>query len=295
MEIIVEIGDDSQKDFIINELSVIKELQSKLDLPINISKLIVPIDFDCTVRNLSGDADYNSIRTGEIVMAKVLYDGDETTVVFSPWLYQEDNDNVTRFFLYFHEVWHVINHWRFPRPFNLTNSGVMNFKHIYILYDEYYCNRTALRLLDLIFPIKTKIFLKKFFLIIKTFYNYLISATNEYKHIQILIDDFRNHGDVNRHLEDIYYYFDSFSKSIVHLFSYVDHFEKYHKLTSIIERSPFVNFRSIELINLFRKKWEEDSIDLTEDLHIMDTYMLNFGIKYEDTLEGLYCHIIDLE
>ena len=70
MEIIVEIGTNQQKELICQELETVRTMIETLSLPSQqISKLIVPANFDETVNSLQGSNNYRSER-GNLAVAK---------------------------------------------------------------------------------------------------------------------------------------------------------------------------------------------------------------------------------
>ena len=69
MEIVVEVGTEDQKEIIKSEISMIYGLIDEIEPRINLHQVIIPINFEDTVRDLSGNQDYKAIR-GQVALAK---------------------------------------------------------------------------------------------------------------------------------------------------------------------------------------------------------------------------------
>ena len=294
MELVVEVGNMDQQELIRQELSIFRFFGQTMEIPLNILGVIVPRDFDQAVNSLQGISGYKSIRRSHMAIGKTINKPEGTYFVFSHELYQIDHDNQTRFVFYLHELQHAINYWRFPEGLELSPTEHLLFKEIYRLYDEYYCNRIAFEVADGIYPDKSKYFTKKMATILKGHYKSLISCENDVVRLQGHIDDYRYHEDIDEMMKTANEYYAGYVRDLLNLFSMIDHFTKFEKIRQIAGQSEFVNEIGLELMNYLKVKYEAGSLDLLNGLDILNDYFANFGMEYEDTSEGIYCHIFDL-
>ena len=47
-------------------------------------------------------------------------------------------------------------------------------------------------------------------------------------------------------------------------------------------------------MDFFKIKHQEQIYDIQDDLDLIIDFMTNFGMKFEDTPEGTYCHVLDI-
>ena len=89
--------------------------------------------------------------------------------------------------------------------------------------------------------------------------------------------------------------FDAVSKSIVYLFSHIDHKQKLQRIEPLLNKSPFYNNHTKILINYLRSKYEEENFDLNDGRMIIEKFMTNFGVRFEDIGNNQYhCHVLDI-
>jgi hypothetical protein len=108
LEIIVEAGTDDQKDAIISEINSVYSFLDKYRTSLNLYQVIVPANFEQTIRDISDDQTYNAIL-GQIAIAKIVDVPEGVSIVFSPWIYIEQYDFQVRVIWYIHELFHAIN------------------------------------------------------------------------------------------------------------------------------------------------------------------------------------------
>jgi hypothetical protein len=300
MDIIVEIGTDEQKQLIENELSILEQVSEIADPPPPILKIIVAQDFDETVNKLRNSDSYQSTRGNHVAVAKNVMTQDGLFLVFSPVIFTAEQDNLTRLKLYLHEFSHAYNKSRFPSLITTSESDYRYLTNLYTLYDEYDADRNALNFVDAYLLAKNirntsadhryrhhvRVGLKGFIDI--------ISDQEIYDEISSQIDAFRYHGNVMRFLLSVDRGLDEISKSIIHTYSSIDHFPKFKRIEPALRRSKFVNIKTEALIDYIRSKFDDNSPDLLDGIPIISRYMENFGIRFEDTDKGWYCHVLDI-
>lgn len=294
MEIIVEIGNNKQKIIITNELKLIEKLLDIFKPPLNVEKVIVPCDFDKTVNQIQNISSFNLDRGQEqIVIAKTIELYNSCILVFSPIIYTKEWDIQRRMSLFLHEFTHAVNHRRIPKSITKSPSYNRLFANLYILYDEYYANRKSFEMTDGIYPNKSKIFddsLKE------NFKSMLLSLINNkyYEKIQSEINLFRIHRNIDLYLKEVPDIFDAAAKAIVYAYSFIDHFEFAKSQENLISKSNFINKKTKCLIDFYRLKYSKEDFDLISGVDLMENFLTNFGMKFEDRKVGEYCYVLDI-
>jgi len=294
MEIIIEIGTEEQKELIEKELEIIKTLSERFNPSPPLLCIIVPKDFDKKVNEIRGTNSYNSIREHHQAQAKIIETPKGIFLIISNLLYTEIHDNFTRLQLYLHEFMHVLNKERFVRLEEKSPSKSRYLENLYILFDEYYANRKAFDIIDSLSLQASPKYKRSNRTHLKYFIKPLINDSEHYDIIRNEIDKFRIHGLVDQFLKNTNSHFDEVSKAIVYSYSYIDHFPEFHRFKRFLLKSKFVNEKTINLINFYRKKFDGGSTDLSDGIELIAGFIENFGIRFEDCTEGLYCHVINI-
>jgi hypothetical protein len=294
LEIIVEVGTEQQKEFIIQELSVIKTLTEAFDLPKKISKLIVPADFDDTVNHLQNTNHYKSER-GHLAFAKNIPQENGVAIVISPLLYTDEHEYHTRLQIYTHEFFHVVSKSLFPEIPQNSQADSIYYRNIYTLFDEYYANRNSYEVTEQICHDLSQRYKKYNAVNLKSFIKSVSGDGDFYTIICEEIRKFRFHADVETFLKKTDNAFDAAAKSFIYIYSYFDHNPKLKRLEPLLEQSPFFDARTKLLMKYFRDKYGEGNFELFGARKLVEDFMLNFGVKFEDMENGqLYCHVIDI-
>lgn len=248
------------------------------------------------MNELEGRTDYTGKHGGGEsavgVIAKNLLDGENRIILLSPSLYLEIFDSMVRCFILFHEICHVINVNRFPKipTDSVTRQNYLG--NLYYFYDEYYSDRVAFKITDRLFQASTDVW-KRF--IDGMVEEYLTTATDViyYDQIRNEIAKFRDHADVNRFLKEIHDSMSVVSITTIHAFARYHHIEEKAEDLEINE-SPFINHKTIALMDFFKQKYESGSVDLEDGLQLITDYMTNFGLKFEDRPKGGYVYVLDI-
>lgn len=294
MEILVEIGNNKQQKIIANEFKVIETILNRFKPPLNIEKVIVPFDFIKTVNQIQNISSFNSDRGQEqIVLAKTIELNNSCILVFSPNIYTKGWDNQMRMSLYLHELMHAINHRRIPKPITKSLSYNRLFMNLYILYDEYYANRESFEVIDRVYPNKSKIFDDFIQGNFKSFLQSLID-NKYYEKIKSEISLFRIHGNIDSFLKEVHDIFDAAAKNIMYVYSYIDHFDFAKSQENLINNSNFINKKTKCLIDFYRSKYLKDEFDLISGIDLMEDFLTNFGMRFEDREVGEYCYVLDI-
>jgi len=293
MKMAIEVGTADQRNIIENELRLVQTIIGGFEPAINIGQVIVPADFDQKVNELQNTDYYKSVR-GVVALAKILEIEDGIAMILSPRIYTAEWDIQTRLFIYLHEILHVANKKQIPRPEIKSPSLSLYFENIYRLFDEYAADRQALELIDKLFPLKTDRMRCSIDSNVDGFIR-IINNQQYYAQIAERIASFRiRDSDVTEFLENTHDSFSEVAMSIAHLYSYIDNYPDYQGKVADLHSSRFVNNKTYALIDFFRKKYGEKRPELGEGLNLVKEFMLNFGMRFEDTPEGLYCHVLDI-
>jgi hypothetical protein len=294
LEILVEIGNNEQQKIIANEFKVIETILNRFKPPLNIEKVIVPCDFIKTVNQIQNISSFNSDRGQEqIVLAKTIELNNSCILVFSPNIYTKGWDNQMRMSLYLHELIHAVNHRRIPKPITKSLSYNRLFMNLYILYNEYYANRKSFEVIVRVYPNKSKIFDDFIQGNFKSFLQSLID-NKYYEKIKSEISLFRIHGNIDLFLKEVHDIFDAAAKNIMYVYSYIDHFDFAKNQENLINKSNFINKKTKCLIDFYRSKYLKDDFDLISGINLMEDFLTNFGMRFEDRESGEDCYVLDI-
>jgi len=297
MEIIVEVGDEGVRHQIEEELQVILAIAEAMDLPATISRILVPLDFQAKVRELTGDKDYKFQRGLDgaqvTVAAKILEDQDGIVIVISPILYLQFYDTMIRAFVLTHEFTHIKNKSRFPQVPKGSFALENNLVNLYYLFDEYSADRLAFLVTERLFTPPSEAWKQVHD---NEVLGYIdpVSHPKYYAQLKSEIAKFRIHADVSLHWKTVHETLSVVSISTVHGFaSYHQHPDTYSDL--VIPTTPFVNQRTLNLMEYFKSKFEKKETDLQDGIQVIDDYLTNFGIRFEDRPGNLgWIEVLDI-
>jgi len=296
VEIVVEIGTPEQNELIRLELRLFSEVVRRSELPLEIVLVVVPSDFDKKVNELQSTSTYRSIRgVGDLpiaTLAKVMELPDGVAIVLSPLLFAECHDAQTRCFVYLHEIAHAVHKKTFPQLDEDYSSTGIYLGNIYRLFDEYSANRFAFGLIDGVFPSKGALWQAFIDDDIAGFVT-IINDPKYYSTIKNEILAFRFHGDVTKFTERIHPSLSEVALSTAHLYSIFDHYPSTGAQADLVN-SKFVNEKARGLIGYFKMKHEHDECNLNDGLDLIAEFMTNFGMRFEDTPQGMYTHVLDI-
>ena len=71
--------------------------------------------------------------------------------------------------------------------------------------------------------------------------------------------------------------------------------EQFRRKAIIIQKSPFVNERTMNLISFYRKKYHTGEVNLSKAIPLIVGFYKNFGLEFEELPDGNdYCHVLDI-
>lgn len=296
MEINIEIGTEKQKHLIEQELELIKKVVEECKPPINLSKIIVPSDFEAKINELEGIETYKAVRglgsSNINANARIVKLNDGYAIVISPNTYSDFHDTQTRYFIALHELFHIINKRDFPKILEDSYVKARYLDNIYSLYDEYSSDRFAYSLVESIFPSKSKYWKKSVDNDIEGFIG-LINDSKYYDSIRHEIEAFRTHAEIEIFCDNTREYIDELAISLAHIFSLFHHYPDKISRSKLLE-SPFVNEKTFNLMEYYKDKYEQKNTDLFDGIELIIDFMMNFGFKFEHRNYGGYCHVLDI-
>jgi hypothetical protein len=291
LEIIIEIGTPENQAQIRQELMLFSSVVSSSNNLLNISKVIVPADFDAKVNELQGTSDYKSNR-GVVALARNVNLGESVAIVLSPLLYTAYFDAQIRLYISLHEIKHVYNRKSFLEISADSGSRKIYLENLYTLFDEYIADRWALEVFDKVIPTKT-VRWNEYIRDSALGFSSSINDRQFYIKIKTEIESFRHHSDIVLFQENIHQSFHNVAISLVHAFAIADYDSRIMSLADLMQ-SHFVNEKTLSLMGLFKIKYQEQIYDIHDDLNLIIDFMTNFGMKFEDTPQGIYCHVLDI-
>lgn len=287
MEFIIEIGTEEEQQLINQDLAIIRIFADQYDPPLAISQVIVPQDFQATVNKLLGTTEFRMVR-GESsskveVMAKIVPQEETTVIVISPAIYfKETYDQMTRWFFYLHETLHVFNRQRFPQITKQPPSfalGTYMFI-LYHLYDEYFADREAYKMVEKLITPYTDYW--KAYLQTEVGGCASVAMDKAYYRIaQSVIEAVLSNRDIIAFLENIQPIWDEMTTIMAHFYALYHHDQDLFKSVDFSE-SAFINEKTTALMEFYKKKFENNDIDISDGLPLVIEFMKNFGFFLED-------------
>lgn len=298
IEKIVEIGTEEQREIILKELEVFDVISDKFsNNGDEIYKIIIPDNLDTAVRKISKDNTFESIRTNTMkrVVGKVIYFDEGIILLFSPFLFTEEYDMMVRCTIYIHELFHIVNKHCFP-DIDLDDDRLNSLlKDLNWYYDDYFCNRKGIEIVDDIFKEHSQIYINHLKKVTEghkskleddsLYYDKIKNLIYQFKLGNISFDDF--YSKVNLLITGITMDFVFFS-------TYLDSYDFLSDYKGNITNSMFYNEYTIDLLDFFKQCYHEDIYDLSKGIELYEKYLLNFGIKFENVCEGVYCHVFNI-
>lgn len=198
-----------------------------------------------------------------------------------------------RCFILTHEFVHIMNKSRFPRVPKGSFALESYLTSLYAFFDEYIADRLSFHITEKIFALPTEAWKQYNNDKVLSYINPL-THPSYYAQIKAEIEEFRNHGNVDLFLKNIHETMHVVSISTVHGFAaYHQHKDEYKNLT--IPSTPFVNKKTLILMDYFETKYENNETDLSDGINLISDYMTNFGVKFEDRPNNQgYVYVLDI-
>lgn len=310
MEIVVsqDIGSKDVIDKINAELLSIKEILKVGNAEHVVCQIIVPYDFDETIRSILGDRNYFSDRGGQICFAKTIITRNGAIIVINKRLYGlVGMDGAYRYSICLHELFHAIHADRLKNNDNelyeelffrselnescYSTLAYQNLYNLHVLFGEYFANRASLELLDVLFPDKNVVYYRQFNHGIKSYIDGLIK--NNWKNAIVeAFSVWNKDHDTNRYLSSVLPIYEEVSKYFIHLLSCADHSGK-SKVVDLIYDS-FIDKKSVvDLVDLMRNMYSSNSNNYDDGLLIMEAFFDNFGLFFVEGIMGQ--HIVPFD
>jgi hypothetical protein len=285
IKIEIEVGDENIQNQIKEELAYLLQIAEVLKVDINISRIIVPENFQEKIREITKIQDYEMQRGFDdskiTVSAKMMESTDGIIIIIAPHNYLPSFDTMIRCFILTHELVHVMNNKNIPEIPKDSSFALKNYlTNLHQLFDEYTADRLSYLITERLFTTPTeawKLYNQN------TVLDYINSPSHpkHYAHIKSEIEKFRMHGDVELHWKSISESIKLVAMTTVHGFSsYHQHIEENIKIG--IPSTAFINNRTFALMDYFKKKYENYEYNLDDGLELITDYFKNFGLEFED-------------
>jgi hypothetical protein len=293
MEIQIEIGTTEQKELIRRELAILERAADGADLVGEISRVIVPADFDEAVRNLTGDRSFTQNRGYHLVLAKVVREPEGVAILISPGAFTECFDTDIRIHYYVHELTHV-GQGLFDVDGAPNTTERIYSSNLKGLFCEYEAERHALETCARLLKEPSDLYVQHHQSVCGSLQNVLedVEICNALRQV---IGRFRLRWiDMEGLQSGIHPIFDQVSKSLAYYAAYLDAGTTFLNCTALEGMCVFVTDSARELMRYFADKYEARSHDLRDGREVIRLFIETFGVRYEDTDAGLYCHVIGI-
>ncbi len=298
MQIRVEIGSQEQQQEITNELGMLGEASRHYTMAFRIKEIVVPEDFDATVSSMQG-APYAS-TPGMEPTSRAIFTPEGYVLLFHRTLYSAAYDNHVRYAIYWHEFTLLVNRGHFPVLMRHKLDRYANyFVNLYQLYDQYTAARKSFAFRDAIIrevlneelsPLAKEDLERS----LMGSLGIIRNKTEYYDWIRFQIMEFREHGKVADFLEQVRGKIAQLSYSIIFAYATMDHYEELRDRESLIAEAPMLNNNTRAFLEYLRLKFQEDSVDLTDGLDLMEAFWANFGIRFTDGEKCMECEVLDI-
>lgn len=299
MEVVIEIGTEEQKELIEKELRIVEIVADELFSYGDFNGVIITDRFDAVVNDLQGTTGYTGFRK-QVAIAKAVSGDKGNYIVVSPIPFSESFDSQCRMLLYLHELFHLIQNYQFPQLLVRGNSYEVYFNNLYILFSEYEAHRTSLSVMQSlfekegIFGSRSKQYRRHIARTFQLHFNSLVKCKENLCCLKETTDVFRIDGNFPEWFAKTSDIFDEMSKDLIYAVSFADSSEKLQKALPLVEQTWIYKNGGGDLIDYFRKKYENYSLDLLDGIKIMHQYMRKFGYFLKDTTDGIYCRVVDI-
>lgn len=291
-EIVIEVGTEQQKKLISQEIEnfliVIDEFIGTW-----FDAVIIPSDFDQSIRKLTNDTEYTAFRGEVTVQAKFIQSKHGNTIVFNPIIFSDIYDKQVRYHLYLHETGHFIFSLNKKDITDLSLANKIYFENILTFYDEFRTERFSWLVCQNTFKEKSLYYLNFVNLCIDGHWQILNSTEEKLKQIKDILLDFRFHQSGDRFLKEMRPLLKPIMLSFFYFLAVRTVIPKQVKKSIGDFPFPFNQPPSIEIAKLCLKTYP-NPLDYENALEKSKSFYNQFGFKLEDHESGfLFVRIID--
>jgi hypothetical protein len=253
---------------------------------VELSQIIIPMDFDATVNRLQGTTWYVSDRIQRCI-GKIIEIDAGNVIIMSHITYSEFFDLSKRCKFLFHEIGHLANRKYFAIPEHVHTARSRYLNTIAIMYDEYTANLFSYKIIEKIETVIGDISEE----VEKEYRGHMSSIQDNeqyYLPLKATYQQWGEDGDTRKMLSLAYQVIDAAIKDVTYCYSMADTFSA---IKQDFDRrdSMFLNVSTVELFNLLNK-WktsEGDKISFEEGLDVIEDFMAtSFGITFTDDDHG---------
>lgn len=299
MQITVEIGTKEQQQEIINELGMLGEASKHYTMAFRIKEIIVPKDFDATVTELQKAGTYKSVPGMEPV-SKAIFTPQGHVLLFHPNIFSAAYDNHIRYAIYWHEFTLLVNKGHFPVLTRHKLDRYANyFMNLYQLYDQYTAARKSFEFRDAVLREVLKEELSDLAKedLERSLLGSLAIIRNKaeyYDWFRFQIMEYREKQNINDFLGAVRGKIAQLSYAIIFAYATMDHYESLREKESLIAEAPMLDNNTRAFLEYFRYKFQEDAVDLSDGIDLMEAFWANFGIRFVDGEKCMECEVVDI-
>ncbi|MEW6455828.1 MAG: hypothetical protein AB1410_03820 [Acidobacteriota bacterium] len=292
-DIFIEIGTSEQKELMTSEIKNFLDIIGKI-FKIWFDILLIPKNFEQTVRDLTFNHEYSTKRGRINAQAKFIKNNGEKILVLSPEIFTEAYDTQVRFHLYFHETNHFINSIEKPNYKELSISEQVYMENISVFYEEYCAERFSLAICEKLFSTKSVKYVEYILNCCQGHFEIISDIEHDFNETRRLLNEFRKHKNGDKFIKDIrpiieppllsYFYLLAFNKE-----SSLPKKEIYSNFPA-----PFNKTASKKMAELCHRSFPEP-LKPTEVLESVIKFFAQFGFEFETIRPSLiFVRIVDV-
>jgi len=289
----VEIGTAEQRTTILKEFSILQSAAAA-NVAERIVEVLVPGNFEATVRRLTGNQAFRANRGYNLVLAMTLAVEGGHCLVFSPLLFTEAFDTPVRVSFYLHELGHVVHETRFPPSTDESPATHYYSENLCHLYGDYASQRWSLGACAKLFPHPSDLYIEHH----RAAFSGFLDALNDERAYDVLSSALMRFRfrllNVDEYQQAILPAFDQVAKALAYAASYLDSYTGLEQERPSFDAARFVTNAAQELVAYCADKYEADDLDLSDGVERMKNFTETFGFVLEDHPEGLYCRVVGL-
>lgn len=280
MDIFIEIGNPEEQNLIYQELFPLTQAFEN-QTPGIVHSIYIPENFDKTVNDLQKTELYSSVRGHHTALAKTIPRKEGISIVLSPSLYTVNYDVLIRINTILHEYFHALNP-NFGRKYNSWDPATnLYLTNLYSWFDEYQAVRASY---ESSFSMGGKLSCK---FLRHTCYSFH-SHSNSLKDKSLFYDKINNEISIALNNRAIATFLSASEKYILecsldyfYTFAIMDAVPQFKKHQTKLNSSPFVNRRTLKLLDFYREKYlSKEYDDLDDGIVDIKEFMKQFGVFF---------------
>jgi len=292
-EIIIEIGTEQQKKLITQEIENFLVIIDEF-IGTWFDAVIIPSNFDQSIRKLTNDTEYTAVRREVTAQAKFIQSKYGNTLVINPIIFSNMYDTQVRYHLYLHETGHFIFSLNRTDVSELSLADKTYFEDISAFYDEFCAERFSWLVCENLFKGKSQHYLNFVTTSIQGHWEILTSTEEKLKQLKDNLFDFKFHRSGDRFLKEMRPLLEPIMLSFFYFLAIRTVIPKQAKKSIRDFPFPFNQPPSIEIAKLCLKTYP-NPLDYENALEKAKNFYYQFGFKLENHKSGfIFVRIIDI-